>query len=44
LLDELSSAMNGRMGTPAEKKSSAAFNEEQKANLRRELSGSFLLE
>ncbi len=44
LLDELSSAMNNRMATPAERKSSASFNEEQKANLRRELSGSFLLE
>ncbi|MEO7019648.1 MAG: hypothetical protein ABI234_05805 [Ktedonobacteraceae bacterium] len=44
LLDELSSAMNNRMTTSAERKSSASFNEEQKANLRRELSGSFLLE
>ncbi len=42
LLDELSSAMKGRMGNDA--KVSNAFNEEQKANLRRELSGSFLLE
>ena len=42
LLDELSSAMKNRMG--AEGKSSASLNEEQKASLRRELSGSFLLE
>lgn len=44
LLDELSSAMNNRMPPPAERKSSAGLNEEQKATLRRELSGSFLLE
>lgn len=44
LLDELSTAMNNRMGTTPEKKSATSFNEEQKANLRRELSGSFLLE
>ena len=44
LLDELSTAMNNRMGAPSEKKSATTFNEEQKANLRRELSGSFLLE
>jgi hypothetical protein len=48
LLDELSTAMNNRMGPqgqPAgERKPSAAFNEEQKANLRRDLAGSFLLE
>lgn len=47
LLDELSSAMNNRMG-PApqagERKATTAFNEEQKANLRRDLAGSFLLE
>jgi hypothetical protein len=42
LLDELSSAMNNRMA--GEGKSSTSLNEEQKANLRRELSGSFLLE
>lgn len=44
LLDELSTAMNNRMSTPSERKSATSFNEEQKANLRRELSGSFLLE
>jgi hypothetical protein len=44
LLDELSSAMNNRMAAPSERKSSAGLNEEQKATLRRELSGSFLLE
>lgn len=44
LLDELSSAMNNRMSSPPERKSSTPLNEEQKANLRRELSGSFLLE
>jgi hypothetical protein len=44
LLDELSSAMNNRMGPAGERKPSAAFNEEQKANLRRDLAGSFLLE
>lgn len=44
LLDELSSAMNNRMGSPGDRESSTSFNEEQKANLRRELSGSFLLE
>ena len=44
LLDELSSAMNNRMSAPAERNSSTSLNEEQKANLRRELSGSFLLE
>jgi hypothetical protein len=44
LLDELSSAMNNRMAAPGERKSSAGLNEEQKATLRRELSGSFLLE
>lgn len=42
LLDELSSAVKNKMG--GEGKSSSSFNEEQKANLRRELSGSFLLE
>lgn len=44
LLDELSSAMNNRMAAPGERKSTAGLNEEQKATLRRELSGSFLLE
>jgi len=44
LLDELSSAMSNRMSTPGERKSSTSLNEEQKATLRRELSGSFLLE
>lgn len=44
LLDELSSAMNNRMNPGADRKSSTPLNEEQKANLRRELSGSFLLE
>lgn len=44
LLDELSSAMNNRMAPPGDRKSSAGLNEEQKATLRRELSGSFLLE
>lgn len=46
LLDELSSAMSNRMssGGGGERKSTAGLNEEQKANLRRELSGSFLLE
>ncbi|HEY0756331.1 MAG TPA: hypothetical protein VGD98_20415 [Ktedonobacteraceae bacterium] len=46
LLDELSSAMTNRMGPVGggERKSSTAFNEEQKANLRRDLAGSFLLE
>jgi hypothetical protein len=44
LLDELSTAMNNRMGSTPERKSSTSLNEEQKANLRRELSGSFLLE
>ena len=44
LLDELSSAMNNRMGPSGEHKSAASFNEEQKANLRRDLAGSFLLE
>ena len=54
LLDELSSAMDDRMGQsgemnnrahqPGERKPSASFNEEQKANLRRDLAGSFLLE
>lgn len=44
LLDELSTAMNNRMGSAPERKSSTSLNEEQKANLRRELSGSFLLE
>ncbi len=42
LLDELSSAMNNRMGP--DEKPSTPLNEEQKAALRRELSGSFLLE
>lgn len=42
LLDELSSAMKNRMG--GEGKSVGSLNEEQKATLRRELSGSFLLE
>ncbi len=42
LLDELSSAMKNRMGS--EGKAAGPLNEEQKANLRRELSGSFLLE
>jgi hypothetical protein len=47
LLDELSSAMNGRMSSSSSEErnqSSTAFNEEQKANLRRDLAGSFLLE
>lgn len=44
LLDEFSSAMNNRMGSSASRKPSDALNEEQKATLRRELSGSFLLE
>jgi hypothetical protein len=44
LLDELSSAMKNRMGSSGEGKSSTSLNEDQKANLRRELSGSFLLE
>ncbi|HEU5380110.1 MAG TPA: hypothetical protein VFV38_32195 [Ktedonobacteraceae bacterium] len=44
LLDELSAAMNNRMGTSDQRKSSTSLNEEQKASLRRELSGSFLLE
>jgi hypothetical protein len=44
LLDELSSAMSNRMNNAGERKSNASLNEEQKANLRRELSGSFLLE
>ena len=44
LLDELSSAMNNRMNAAPERKSSTPLNEEQKASLRRELSGSFLLE
>jgi hypothetical protein len=44
LLDELSSAMNNRIAPSGERKSSAGLNEEQKATLRRELSGSFLLE
>ncbi len=44
LLDELSSAMNNRMAAPGDRKSTAGLNEEQKATLRRELSGSFLLE
>lgn len=46
LLDELSSAMNNRMNSSgsSERKSTAGLNEEQKASLRRELSGSFLLE
>jgi len=44
LLDELSSAMSNRMNNAGERKSTAGLNEEQKANLRRELSGSFLLE
>jgi hypothetical protein len=42
LLDELSTAMNNKMGSEA--KATGPLNEEQKANLRRELSGSFLLE
>lgn len=42
LLDELSTAMKNRMG--GESKPAAPLNEEQKATLRRELSGSFLLE
>jgi hypothetical protein len=42
LLDELSSAMKNRIGN--EGKPAGPLNEEQKANLRRELSGSFLLE
>lgn len=42
LLDELSTAMKNRMG--GEGKPSGPLNEEQKASLRRELSGSFLLE
>ena len=54
LLDELSSAMDNRMGQSGEmnnrahqsgeRKPSTSFNEEQKANLRRDLAGSFLLE
>ena len=44
LLDELSSAMNNRMAASGDRKSTAGLNEEQKATLRRELSGSFLLE
>lgn len=46
LLDELSSAMKNRMSAPGagDHNSSAPLNEEQKAHLRRELSGSFLLE
>lgn len=44
LLDELSSAMNNRIAPASDRKSSAGLNEEQKATLRRELSGSFLLE
>lgn len=44
LLDEFSSAMNNRMGPSGERKASTSFNEEQKANLRRDLAGSFLLE
>jgi hypothetical protein len=44
LLDELSSAMNTRLASSGDRKSSAGLNEEQKATLRRELSGSFLLE
>ncbi|HLI68633.1 MAG TPA: hypothetical protein VKV19_02635 [Ktedonobacteraceae bacterium] len=44
LLDELSSAMNNRMGSAGERKASPSLNEDQKATLRRELSGSFLLE
>ena len=42
LLEELSSAMTKRMS--GDGKPSQSLNEEQKANLRRELSGSFLLE
>lgn len=42
LLDELSSAVKNKMG--GEGKPSGPLNEEQKATLRRELSGSFLLE
>lgn len=42
LLDELSSAVKNKMS--GEGKSSGSLNEEQKASLRRELSGSFLLE
>ncbi|HET8844630.1 MAG TPA: hypothetical protein VFN35_24380 [Ktedonobacteraceae bacterium] len=42
LLDELSSAVKNKMGS--EGKPSGRLNEEQKATLRRELSGSFLLE
>lgn len=44
LLDEFSSAMHNRGGPASEGKPSVTLNEEQKANLRRELSGSFLLE
>lgn len=44
LLDELSSAMSNRMNNVGDRKANAALNEEQKASLRRELSGSFLLE
>lgn len=44
LLDELSSAMSNKMSTNGERKANASLNEEQKATLRRELSGSFLLE
>lgn len=44
LLDELSSAMSNRMNNASDRKANASLNEEQKASLRRELSGSFLLE
>lgn len=44
LLDELSTAMKNRMPPAGDRKASASFNEEQKANLRRDLAGSFLLE
>lgn len=44
LLDELSTAMNNHMGPSGDRKASTSFNEEQKANLRRDLAGSFLLE
>ncbi len=44
LLDELSTAMNNHMPPAGDRKAAASFNEEQKANLRRDLAGSFLLE
>lgn len=44
LLEELSSAMHNHSGVSPENLPTITFNDEQKANLRRELSGSFLLE